>query len=157
MLFYRSKSGPSRLTVPAALALSALALAAYPVGALMVDHAQHSALISLAGYALVAAALFAAVPLAGSSLQRIVAEVPSKLDEYELQLRARAMNGSYSGFTALVLAGVMYAGLASDHGGWIPATYEQFNGLFRGVFLYAVVTPVAVMSWLVDPTFETER
>ena len=73
---------------------------------------------------------------------------------YELQLRSRAMNQSYGGFTALTLLGVIYAAVAVDHGGWVPVTYEQFNGLFWGVFLYASVMPVACLSWLVDASFE---
>jgi len=90
-------------------------------------------------------------------LQRIVAEVPSLLDEYELQLRSRAMNLAYGGFIGLGLLGVVCSATATDHGGWIPHTCEEFNGLIWGVCLYAIVIPVAALSWLVDTSFEPER
>lgn len=157
MLFYRSNAGASDLSLAAARGLSLSALIAYPAGALILDLSDKSLSASLAGYALILSAFICAALLMKSSLQRIVAEQPSKLDEYELQLRSRAMNLSYGGFTALALIAIVYAAIASDHGGWIPVSYEQFNGLFWGVFLYAVVVPVAVLSWVVDESFETER
>lgn len=123
----------------------------------MLDLSSKSLLASLSGYALILSALICAAVLVKSSLQRIVAEQPSKLDEYELQLRSQAMNFSYGGFTALALGAVIYAAIASDRGGWVPVSYDQFSGLFWGVFLYAVVIPVAVLSWIVDGSFETER
>lgn len=156
MLFYRSNVGTSHLSVSAARAFSLSALVAYPIGALLVDNSNGSVAVSLAGYGLILLALVCVAILVRSSFQRIVGEVPSKLDEYELQLRSRAMNMSYGGFTALVLIAVIYAAIASDHGGWVPASYNQFNGLFWGVFLYAVVLPVAVLSWQVDETFESK-
>lgn len=157
MLFYRSNAGASKLSVGSARALSLFPLAAYPAGALILDLSNESLSSSLGGYGLILSALICTAALVKSSLQRIVAEQPSKLDEYELQLRSRAMNLSYGGFTALALVAVVYAAIASDHGGWIPVNYDQFNGLFWGVFLYAVVMPVAVLSWMVDESFETER
>lgn len=123
----------------------------------MLDFSKKSLPASVGGYALILSALICAAALVQSSLQRIVAEQPSKLDEYELQLRSRAMNLSYVGFTAFALMAVIYAAIASDLGGWVPTNYDQFNGLFWGVFLYAVVMPVAVLSWMVDQTFENER
>ncbi len=157
MIFYRSNASASKLPVGAARALSLFALAAYPAGALMLDFSDKSLPASMGGYALILSALICVAVLVKSSLQRIVAEQPSKIDEYELQLRSRAMNLSYGGFTALALVAIIYAAIASDHGGWVPTNYDQFNGLFWGVFLYAVVMPVAVLSWMVDESFETER
>ena len=126
------------------------------MGALVL-RSSGTGLQSILGYSLILTALICVASLIKSALQRIVAEVPSELDEFELGLRSRAMNLAYATFTAFTLLGVVYAAIASDHGVWVPATYEDFNGLFWGVFLYAVILPVAVLSWLVDPSFETEQ
>jgi hypothetical protein len=56
----------------------------------------------------------------------------------------------------LALLLVVYAAIASDNGLWVPATYEAFNGLFWGVFLYASVLPTALLSWMVEPNFAGE-
>jgi hypothetical protein len=95
-------------------------------------------------------------PLIGSSLQRIVGENAKVLDEYELRLRGRAMSASYATFTGLALVLVLYASIASDKGLWVPAGYEQFSGVFWGIFLYASVLPTAVLSWIVEPSFTRE-
>ena len=156
MLYYRSKDEASPISVITARIFSLASLVTYTVGALVL-HQSISLPQSLAGYGLILAALICVAFLMRSSLRRIVGEVPTLLDEYELQLRSRAMNLSYAGFTGLSLLGVIYSAIASDHGAWVPVTYEEFNGLFWGVFLYAAVIPVAVLSWLVDSSFETER
>lgn len=149
MLFYRSAVPATSISVSATRIISLLALIAYPVGAWLL-HGSESGLQSLLGYSMVLTALICAASLIKCSLQRIVVEVPSKLDEFELGLRNRAMNVSYETFTGIMLLGIVYGALAIDHAIWIPATYEDFNGLFWGVFLYAAVIPVAVLSWLVD-------
>jgi hypothetical protein len=110
----------------------------------------------LAGYSLILLALVAYAPLIGTSLQRIVGEETKLLDEYELRLRGRALSGSYAAFTALTLLLVIYAAIASDKGLWVPSSYDAFNGLFWGVFLYASVLPTAVLSWMVEPSFGGE-
>lgn len=156
MLFYRSGVSASPVSVSATRIISLTTLFAYPAGALVL-RSSGTGLQSILGYGLILVSFVCVASLIKSSLQRIVAEVPSKLDEFELGLRSRAMNLSYATFTAITLLGVVYAAIASDHGAWVPATYEDFNGLFWGVFLYAVVIPVTVLSWLVDPSFEIER
>jgi hypothetical protein len=104
------------------------------------------------GYSLILLALVAYAPLIGTSLQRIVGEETKLLDEYELRLRGRALSASYAAFSVLALLLVIYAAIASDKGLWVPTSYDAFNGLFWGVFLYASVMPTAVLSWMVDPT-----
>jgi hypothetical protein len=108
------------------------------------------------GYSLILLALVAYAPLIGTSLQRIVGEETKLLDEYELRLRGRALSASYATFSAVALLLVLYAAIATDKGLWMPSSYEAFNGLFWGVFLYASVIPTAVLSWMVDPTFGDE-
>jgi hypothetical protein len=110
----------------------------------------------LAGYSLILLALVAYAPLIGTSLQRIVGEETKLLDEYELRLRGRALSRAYAAFSGLALLLVIYAAIASDKGLWVPSSYDAFNGLFWGVFLYASVIPTAVLSWMVEPTFSGE-
>ena len=105
------------------------------------------------GYSLILLALMAYVPLIGTSLQRIVGEETKLLDEYELRLHGRALSLSYATFTGLALLAILYAAIASDKGGWFPDSYEDFNGVFWGVFLYASVLPTAILSWIVEPSF----
>ena len=156
MLYYRSTRRPRELPVATARALSLASLLAYPVGAMLLNLGPDTLAISLLGYALVLAAFCACAPLIGSSLQRVVGEQVRVLDEFELRLRGRAMGVAYAVFTALTLLAVMYSALASDRGGWFPKTYNEYNGLFWGVFLYAVILPVAALSWMVEPSFNDE-
>ena len=154
LIFFRSWKGPSGLSVRATRGRSLLSLGTYPAGAFILALLPKSSISGLVGYGLVVIALVSVAPLTGSSLQRIVGEHPSKLDEYELQLRSRAMSYSYGYLTVIVLLAIIYAALAKDFGGWLPSTYDHFNGLFWGAFLYASVIPVAALSWIVDQTFE---
>lgn len=153
MLFYRSTAsvsgrGPS---LAAVRTLCAVALAAYPAGTLTLalggngEGGLHA--FEIVGLALVLVALVAAAPVLGSHLQRIVGEQPSKLDEFELSLRNRATSGAYAIFTGLTLVAVVYAAIAADAGLWIPASYEEFNALFWGIFLYSALLPTAVLAW----------
>ena len=156
MLFYRSTRGAANLSVPMIRALTATCLSAYPVGALVLALAPKSLATSMAGYALILLALLSYAPLIGSSIQRIVGEQVKLLDEFELRLRGRALSLAYAMFTGLMLLAILYAALASDNGAWVPSSYGAFNGLFWGVFLYAAVLPTAILSWLVEPSFNHE-
>jgi hypothetical protein len=109
--------------------------------------------MKLVGYGLILLALCAYAPLIGTSLQRIVGEETKQLDEYELRLRGRALSASYTAFSAFALMLVIYAAIAIDKGLWVPNSYEAFNGLFWGIFLYASVLPTALLSWMVEPNF----
>lgn len=117
MLFYRASAPARPISLRAVRGFSLAALLAYPVGAFTVNFGGHSPTSLIVGYGFVLMSLLCFAALVNSSLQRIVAETPDKLDEYEMQLRSRAMNLSYTLFTAIVLAGVIYAAIASDHGG----------------------------------------
>ncbi|HET7816817.1 MAG TPA: hypothetical protein VFK58_04500 [Sphingomicrobium sp.] len=149
MIYARSNRNPRglELSALAARTVSTLALAGYPAGALILRFAPDSIAASAIGYGLILLALVMAAMLSGSAVQRIASERPSQLDEFELALRGRAMGFSYACFTGLTLLAVLYAGIASDAGGWVPSTYEEFNGLFWGVFLYAAVLPSAFLAW----------
>jgi hypothetical protein len=73
------------------------------------------------------------------------------LDEPELRLRGRALSRSYVVFTSIVLLSLLYAGLAIDLGGWVPRSFEEYNGILFGVVLNAAVLPISVLSWIVQP------
>jgi len=153
MIFYRTNHGGRDLPVSTIRFLSVTSLAAYPAGALTLALAPDGLATSVIGFGLIALSLLSFAPLIGSSAQRIVGEEVSKLDEYELQLRSRAMNAAYACFTALTLLAVIYAAIAADKGGWVPDSYEEYNGLFWGVFLYAAALPLAILSFKLDPSF----
>lgn len=156
MIFYRSNHGSRDLTVPTVRTLSGLSLAAYPAGALVLALGPDTLVATLFGYTLILVALGVAAPLIGSSIQRIVGEEVRVLDEFEMRLRGRALSASYATFTGLGLLLVLYAAIASDVGGWLPDSYDEFNGVFWGVFLYASLLPTAILSWMVDRSFTGE-
>jgi hypothetical protein len=131
-------------------------LIAYPCGALLLALGPDTLATKLTGYSLILLALMTYAPLIGTSLQRIVGEETKLLDEYELRLRGRALSGSYTALSMVALSLVLYAAIASDAGLWVPSSYDAFNGLFWGVFLYASVLPTAVLSWMVEPSFGAE-
>jgi hypothetical protein len=151
MLFYRSSGSPREVSLPAVRTLSTVSLLAYPAGALTLTLASESPAASAAGYGLVLLSIAAYLLLIGSWVHRIVGEDAKMLDERELRLRGRALSRSYVVFTSVVLLSLLYAGLATDLGGWVPRSFEEFNGIFFGVVLSAAVLPIAVLSWIVQP------
>jgi hypothetical protein len=156
MIYMRAADGPQDRSVGMIRVCTAASLIAYPCGALLLALGQDTLATKLMGYSLTLLALVAYAPLIGTSLQRIVGEETKLLDEYELRLRGRALSASYAAISVLALLLVIYAAIASDKGLWLPTTYDAFNGLFWGVFLYASVLPTAVLSWMVDPSFGGE-
>jgi hypothetical protein len=156
MIYYRTHAGSRDLSTEMVRILSAASLLAYPAGALLLALGPKSLGTSLVGYGLILLALIAYAPLIGSSIQRIVGEETKQLDEYELRLRGRALSASYAAFTGLALLLVIYAAIASDNGLWFPTSFDQFNGVFWGIFLYASVLPTTILSWMVEPTFTQE-
>lgn len=157
MLYLRSQRGPQDRSAAMTRTLSMASLIAYPCGALVLALGPDSLATAIGGYGLILLALIAYAPLISTTLQRIVGEDAKLLDEYELRLRGRALSASYFTFSVLALLLVVYAAIASDKGFWFPTTYEAFNGLFWGVFLYSSVLPVAVLSWMVEPNFGNEQ
>src|SRR4028119_1190489 len=153
MIYMRAADGPQDRSVGMIRVCTAASLIAYPCGALLLALGQDTLATKLVGYSLILLALVAYAPLIGTSLQCIVGEETKLLDEYELRLRGRALSGSYTALSVLALLLVIYAAIASDKGLWLPPTYDAFNGLFWGVFLYASVLPTAVLSWMVEPSF----
>lgn len=157
--FYRSRSARIVERSPAVKRLATtIALAAYPAGALLMVLSPETGSPAavwgdIAGLVLIVVSLFAFATFAASRLQRIAGEEKGKLDEFEMELRHKARAFAYNVFTALVLLGVVYLGIASDMNAsgravlWVPQGYDHWNGVFWGVLLYAFVLPTAWLSW----------
>jgi hypothetical protein len=156
MLYMRAANGPRDRSVAAVRSCTAASLIAYPCGALLLALGPDTLTIKPLGYGLILLALCAYAPLIGTSLQRIVGEETKLLDEYELRLRGRALSASYTALSVLILLLVVYAAVASGKELWVPTSFDAFNGLFWGVFLYASVLPTALLSWMVEPSFTAE-
>jgi hypothetical protein len=160
MIFYRSPAsktgGPSGATLRL---LTSLALVAYPIGGaiLAASSGSQGGLFSLKlfGLGLLLLAVLAAAPVLGSRLQRIVGDNLGELDEMERQLRFKALSWGYSAFTALALLTIVYVGIATDTGLWLPRSFDAWNAVFWGAFLYASLLPTAFLAWtLKDPDRE---
>lgn len=152
MIYYRSSKNQPGAELPARRVrqFTLISLLAYPAGAIMMVVGGAGAIgkaLDIGGLALIVGAIFAAMPVIGSQVQRIVADDPRTLDEFEVGLRQRALGQAYAIFTGLALAAIFYCGLASDFGWWLPRGYNAFNALFWGVFLYAVLLPAALLAW----------
>lgn len=155
MLYYRSKTPYKARPISrgAARIACVLALACYPPGAYLMGMSGHSP-AKVAGMALVLIALFSAAFLVNTSVQRIVGEQPRFLDEFEMQLRLRSVQSAYGTITLIALLAVIYFAIASDTRLWVPRSYDGYNGLFWGVFLYAWVLPTAFVAWRLDESTE---
>ena len=162
MLFYRSKASASGhgLSLATVRALVAVALVAYPAGGLVLalgpDGRGGLFAFEIAGLGLILVSLLAAAPVLGSHFQRIVGEQTKLLDEFELQMRHKAMSAAYGAFTALALVATIYSAIAADKGWWAPRTYDEFNGLFWGIFLYASLLPTAFLIWSFEGSDEED-
>jgi hypothetical protein len=163
MIFYRSpasEAGAAGPSVTTLRTLTAVALAAYPAGALIRTFApdtpgwQMFALI--AGFGLILLSLIAATPVMGSRLQRIVADEGGRLDEMEMQLRHKALSWSYGVLSGALLLFIVYLAIASDSDLWRPSGYEEWNGLFWGAFLYVTLLPTARLAWTMDAADDGE-
>lgn len=153
MIFYRSLNNPAGTSrsLAAIRRLVMIALAAYPAGALLRVLGPADKLTDIGGFALILVSLAAAGALVGSRLNRLTGEEVGQLDEYERNLRGSALETAFQLFAALTLAGVIYLAVASDADWWVPKGYEQRNGVFWGVFLYASLLPTAVLAFRLSP------
>lgn len=163
MIFYRSRTATATRGGPSIYAirrLTVVALAAYPAGALTrllaPETSTGDTVAFLLGFGLILLSLAAAAPVVGSRLQRIVGEQATELDEMEMMLRHRALSWSYGLLSAALLLMLVYSGIATDAGAWMPDSYEEWNGLFWGAFLYVILLPTARLAWTMDATEEEE-
>lgn len=140
--------------IVAARALSTSALVLYPAGALLRLFGSDTVATAAFGWTMIVAAVGCAIVIAGSSLQRIVGDEEKRLDEYELSLRHRAIQGAYFALTALGLAILFGLQLANDMGGTLSGTETTsglLSGIFWGLFLYSSVLPTAILAWQLAP------
>jgi hypothetical protein len=153
MIFYRSPDGTAReLSVLNARLTSTSALVLYPLGALLRQFGPDAIWADILGLLMVVTAFGFALWLAGSSIQRIVAEEETQLDEYELKLRYQSIASAYAILSALFLILVFTGEVILDLGGSIPPiTDDVFSGLFWLVFLYATLLPTTILAWRLDP------
>ena len=163
MIFYRSpasETGAAGPSIRTLRVLTLVALAAYPAGALirlLAPETRAGELFGLVmGFGLILLALLAAAPVMGSRLQRIVGEGAKQLDEMEMMLRHRALSWSYGVLSAAVLVLLIYGGVAADGEFWMPSSFDQWNGLFWGAFLYLTLLPTARLAWTMDPAEDGE-
>lgn len=156
MIFYRSIENSTGTARPLSTlrALVVTALAAYPAGALLRALGPDTLVVQGGGFLLILVSLIAVAMLVGSRVSRLTGEERARLDEYELTLRAGALENAYQAFSALALLSVIYLAIASDNGLWTPNGYEQWNGVFWGIFLYASVLPTAVLAFRLRPEDE---
>lgn len=155
MIYYRSprEAHTSGLSLAQARMVTGSALVAYPLGGfvrLCAPSTGQSTIASVVGFGLMVGAMMIAVALLGSRFQRITAEQSMLLDEWEMALRGRAIEMAYFAFTALILIGIAYWGIAGSIGGWLPTNYEEYGALFWGVFLYAAILPTGILVWQID-------
>lgn len=149
MIFYRSAGRGKPIPLGIARVVTSASLVLYPAGALLLAFSDAAA-PRIAGYGLIFLSLVCAGIMVGSPLQRIVGDTPDRLDEYELKLRNRAVGAGYTCLSVLVLLAIIYAAFASDRGAWVPSSYEEYNGLFWGAFLYASLLPSLFLVWQID-------
>jgi len=103
-------------------------------------------------WALVVAALGLGVILAAIALyqfRRRMAQSPDRdLDERQIAIRDRAYLVSYRAFSAIVLGGLLVAGILPDVlDRPLAVTFEAVQPVFWGAFLYSIILPSAVVAW----------
>lgn len=159
MIFHRSLQNPAgrSRSLASVRTIVVATLAAYPVGGLLQVLGPDTLGTQLTGLLLILASFAGLAVLAGTRVARVTGEVADLLDEYERDLRARAMETSYQLFASLVLVGIIYLALASDFGWWLPAGYGQWNAVFWLVFLCASVVPTAVLAFTLPSDEDSER
>lgn len=152
MLFYKraNDAGASApFHVRRVRALTAYALAAYPVGGviMLISEAAENPWLAMAGLAVIVSAIAACFGFIGGAFQRITGDVESGLDERELDQRRRAQAFAYQAFGALTMFALIYLAIASDKGLWVPASYDAWNAVWWGALLYLLTLPTAFLAW----------
>jgi hypothetical protein len=75
-------------------------------------------------------------------------DIDSRLDERQLALRNAAYLDAYRISAGIVLLGVLWIALGLDLGiWWVPSTYNEWNLIFWGLFIYLMTLPSAFLVW----------
>lgn len=130
--------------------LTLAALGGYPAAALLALVSADGTAANLIGQLVAPLTVFLGLLALTSQAYRIVHARPSQLDEFELQLRHRAMSKAYSVLTALILMVAFYLSEASDRGWWLPSTRDHWRGLLWGAILFSFLLPTATLVWSRD-------
>lgn len=92
----------------------------------------------------------------GRAGRRIADDVDTRLDERQLALRNAAYVDAYRVVSGLSALGVLWIALGIDQGWWwVPTTYNEWNGIFWGLFILTTSLPAAFLSWR-EPDREEE-
>ncbi|MFN3313954.1 MAG: hypothetical protein ACK46Q_10850 [Hyphomonas sp.] len=158
-MFIRTKSNPNGRVLQTRTVRSLIIglYVLYPAGCIlqMVPEAYggSSVIATIAGLALVLAALVIFAVLAGSSLQRQTQEPETLLDERERSERNRASYHAHAVFSAIVLTGVFYMMISTDlalNGKldiWRPTLGAHWNAIFGGLILLSFTLPGAMIAF----------
>jgi hypothetical protein len=157
-MFIRSKTQPfgRQLSTRTVRTLLIGLYAFYPLGCilqLVPMSSGEGVIASIAGLALIVAALAIFVVLAGSSLQRQTQEPENLLDEREREERNRASFQAHSVFSGIVLIGVLYMMLTTDMAAndklhlWQPTEGSHWNAIFGGLILLSFTLPGAIIAF----------
>ena len=140
----------SEISAKTVFACSLIAMVAYPVGAialLLSETAATSDATAIIGWLLLVAALFALAPVLASRIYTIASEQKVRLDEFEQQLRLKAMTTAYTILGGIVGLGLFYVYMGFDAGWWLPREQDHVNGIFWGFVLYVMTLPPLLLSW----------
>ncbi|WKW11560.1 hypothetical protein Strain138_000815 [Pseudogemmatithrix spongiicola] len=75
-------------------------------------------------------------------------DIDSRLDERQLALRNAAYLDAYRIASGIVLLGVIWIALGIDLKlWWVPSTYDEWNIIFSGLFIYLLTLPSAILAW----------
>jgi Ni/Fe-hydrogenase subunit HybB-like protein len=152
MIFYRSPTGTAReLSIRTVRIACTTTLLFYPSGAALRQFGPDALWAELLGLFLIVVAFGCALLLAGSSIQRIVAEEESQLDEYELKLRYKSISTAYGLLAALALVLTFGGEILADVRGPAILTGDVFGGFFWLIFLYAMILPTTILAWRLEP------
>ncbi len=140
----------------------------YPAGCvllLLINEREGFSWIELAGFSPILLSMICFIFILPSYFSRITTESGCKLDEYELDLRRRAMTFAYQAFGGLTLIGLMYVQIATDaaanpdsrlHGIWLPKTGDHWSAILWGAILCALLLPTTYLAWTTAPPLEEE-
>ena len=141
----------------------------YPAGCillLLIDEREGFSWIELAGFSPILLSMIAFICVLPSYFSRITRDSKCSLDEYELDLRRRAMTFAYQAFGGLTLIGLMYLQIASDaaanpdsrlYGVWVPDNGDHWSAIIWGAILYALLLPTTYLAWTTAPPPEEDE
>lgn len=91
---------------------------------------------------------FLAIERVGRVGKAIGDDIDGRLDERQLAVRNAAYLDAYRIASGIVLLGVIWIALGLDLGlWWVPSTYDEWNIIFWGLFIYLMTLPSAFLAW----------